>query len=796
MRLIYYKSKFMIRTSLFILLCLLSCLFLSGYSCQAKPPSAPHITLNEKILNNAGSKPIPPVKAGPDNNTVINDLLNFDKKSSWSKVEEAFALIKKTAPGYASQVSHKTLEKTAKLISDGVLDAAGGLFAIDPTGSNDSTAEIQRAIEYARDNQLICYFPAGEYRISTALHLIQRRYMRSGGAILGAQSFPCVVMGSSDSKRTRFIVSKNSFPATEKQKAVFDFQAESFTNPSVATHGDQYNQLLVSIDIVIEENNPSAIAIRQVGAQGCLIQDVSVRSQDAFCGFIGGSSAGGGIMGLSVDGGRYGIIISTAEAAPNLTDITLTNQTDIPLYYDGLNTLSIVGGRFEVSSNKPAVLASDHIDYSWGTVSIVDSSFSYVGQNIEQGPGIETTTNLYMENVYFLNSKIPGVDNNYQDNWVQVEKYAKSKKEGSGRGFKYTFPIILPEEEKKNAILYTQTQFVSKISPTLSLPDDLQTRHRFGAISLAFERPKSVNVKDVGAKGDTRADDTEAIQRALDAYDDVFIPKGIYRITRPLRMRPNNTLSGVGRHLSLLMADPASPSFSNKYMAQPLLTTADNSSTNHLAYLGLYVPRPAPGAYALRWRCDKNSTKVATDVVTWPPLSGSTVKRTAPLVLVDGGAGRWDSFIGIEGSFQQTPYRHLHVKNSRQGFSIYKLNLEHARTIGNMEIENSANINMYSLKTEGNYPIMLIRNSENIALYAYGGHAAAFENTSLFNIRNSSNIMLVNMIDNAYVPGDGEESNYAGRGVDPTTWTMIKTDNFGYSVTNGARPVLFWQRGK
>ena len=54
--------------------------------------------------------------------------------------------------------------------------------------------------------------------------------------------------------------------------------------------------------------------------------------------------------------------------------------------------------------------------------------------------------------------------------------------------------------------------------------------------------PDMVNVKDFGAVGDGEHDDTEAIQKAIDYYEDgcislgarVYFPEGYYRTTAPL----------------------------------------------------------------------------------------------------------------------------------------------------------------------------------------------------------------------------------------------------------------------
>lgn len=62
--------------------------------------------------------------------------------------------------------------------------------------------------------------------------------------------------------------------------------------------------------------------------------------------------------------------------------------------------------------------------------------------------------------------------------------------------------------------------------------------------------PKSVNVKDYGVKGDGIADDTAAIQKALDATKGapgvVHLPAGKYRITKTLLVPDGATLIGEG----------------------------------------------------------------------------------------------------------------------------------------------------------------------------------------------------------------------------------------------------------
>ena len=61
-------------------------------------------------------------------------------------------------------------------------------------------------------------------------------------------------------------------------------------------------------------------------------------------------------------------------------------------------------------------------------------------------------------------------------------------------------------------------------------------------------QPGTLNVREFGATGDGKTDDTKAIQRALDAAGEVrgavFVAPGVY-LCADLQMRPNTALVGV-----------------------------------------------------------------------------------------------------------------------------------------------------------------------------------------------------------------------------------------------------------
>ena len=57
----------------------------------------------------------------------------------------------------------------------------------------------------------------------------------------------------------------------------------------------------------------------------------------------------------------------------------------------------------------------------------------------------------------------------------------------------------------------------------------------------------SINIKQFGATGDGVTDDTEAIQNAINECTNIYIPKGIYKITREITINSNEHIFGEGQ---------------------------------------------------------------------------------------------------------------------------------------------------------------------------------------------------------------------------------------------------------
>jgi hypothetical protein len=320
-------------------------------------------------------------------------------------------------------------------------------------------------------------------------------------------------------------------------------------------------------------------------------------------------------------------------------------------------------------------------------------------------------------------------------------------------------------------------------------PDNLLERHCWSEPLPAWNDPRAANVRAApfGATGDGQTDDTGAIQRAIDENRDVFLPKGIYRISRPLRLKRDSRLIGLGVHSKL---DPMGGAFADASNPAPMLIAPDDAdATSTAAFFQLWCS--TAGAYAMHWQAGANS--IVRNVRTKPQRASQGGTATHPLILIDGhGGGRWYNAL-MHYKFAQGPdHRHVLVRGTREPLTFYMLNPEHSAADYMVELDDVRNLDIFAVKSEtlgANGPKaltpFLIRNSRDFRVVGHGGNACPPEGRPLYRIENCVNFVLANFGYQRYEPG-----------ADPATWPFVEEiGRDGRRVTTpGAECFVAYQR--
>lgn len=704
----------------------------------------------------------------------------------------------------------------------GLVDVTKAPFGADPTGRNDSTRALQAAIRFARDHQMVCFFPPGRYLASDTLECVQQLYRRSNGRVFGANRLPNLLVGSrAGQQRPKIVLAPRSpgFGDPSRPKIFVHFWARGYLNPTTADRVSDglapdveqpnisMNQMLVNLDIEIGEGNRGAIAVRHQAAEGSAIEDCTIDATHGMTGIQGGIGSGGGSTGVTVVGGRVGLdftgYLSGTQPTPVITGFTLTGQTEAAIRSSSRQTLVAAGlkivadrcagpliqiaGRGQIAGGGPTQLprlAANH-----GQLTLVDGEIRFAADALRERNrvAIASDRGVYLQNVYVYGAtKViadpEGLDGG-PDRWIRVARHAQAAGPQKAQGFEYHYPV------------YVDGKSLPRVSEvrrgSLAPPADLQARHLWSSPFPGFESAGAVNVRAAPyeARGDGQADDTDALQRAINEHEIVFLPKGCYRLTRTLELKPRTKLIGAGQHLSLLVAtrETASPGNGNPAV---LVRTADSSEADTvLAFVGLHSTRGAPDVQALHWRCGGRSVFRAVEIET-------STKGGAHVLVTGHGGGKWYNFraaLWPRGPEPVPGYRHLLVDGARGPLHFYQFSPQHATSDFAAEIRGSRYISVFGAKYEGSQPLLAVEDCDHVSVFGHGGNAKPLPDKALYLFRRTPSFLLANGVEGPTKVGTRGLSHPAGS-TDPRRWHVLvdeRDDGTELKLPALERPVLY-----
>jgi hypothetical protein len=337
-----------------------------------------------------------------------------------------------------------------------------------------------------------------------------------------------------------------------------------------------------NVDFTIGAGNPAAAAIRFHAAQHAFVSHMRF---DLGSGFAGLYQVGNIGQDLHFRGGRYGIL--TEKPSPAwpfaLIDATFEGQREAAIreHEAGLTMVNVAIRDTPVGID----IDKGYGDWLWGK----DVRF----ENVSRAAVIISNEDNAYTQVGFENALASGTPT--------FARFRDSGRTVTGKGTAYrvadfSHGLAVPAVGQMGTV---KTVMEAEALPALP-------HRRAAAIRALPPTAEWHDVRQAGAKGDDRTDDTAAIQRAIDAHRVVYFPAGRYIVSDTLRLRPDSVLVALHPNLTQIILPDGTPAFQGVGAPKALIETARGGDAI-VSGLGLFTGGINPRATALLWMAGANS---------------------------------------------------------------------------------------------------------------------------------------------------------------------------------------------
>ena len=621
-------------------------------------------------------------------------------------------------------------------------------------GIADDSEALQQAFDRARDKtgHGLVFLPSGKYRITRTLVVPPGVRIYGVGATRPVIQLSANTPGFQQGVSTMVVFGGN--PQYQPGQVPVPVPTIVPRDKVVRdAHSGTFYSSMRNVDIEIGEGNPAAAGVRFRMAQHSFLSDMEFRLGSAFAGVY---QAGNVIENVHFKGGRYGIVTEKTSPAWQFTllDSTFEGQSDAAIReHEARLTMVNVAIR-----DTPVGIEIDrgYSDSVWGK----DVRF----ENVSRAAVVISNEEKVFTQIGFENALAADtpVFARFRDSGRTIEGKGKAYKVAS-----LSYGLTVPELGH---------------SGDYATEADIQTLKRLPARRKPAIRdlPKMtdwVNVRTLGVVGDGQADDTAAIQRAIDTRRTLYFPTGFYKVTDRLKLRPDTVLIGLHPAITQLYIPDNNPRHAGPGAVLPILETPQRGD-NILSGLGLFTGRVNPRAAALLWRSGEHSLVEDVKIMggggtptadgkplgtlsarSGDPVSDGRMDAQYPSIWVTDGGGGTFANVWSPNTFASAGFT---VTNTSTPGHVYEMSVEH-HARNEFVLDNVQNWEFLAPQTEqevGDGPNAVgleIRNSRNLLFANYHGYrvtrsyAPARSAVKLFN---SSDIRFRNVHVNA-------ESGYA-----------------------------------
>ena len=631
------------------------------------------------------------------------------------------------------------------LVRAGFLDATlyhnrrGPNRPVDPKGVQDSTRGLQDALDDAYNFGLTLYLPRGTYLVSDTLRRDQAWQHRgcaeqfASGNGPGAYGTPYnmrkapSIVGQSGGARP-LIVLRDDSPGFDKPNAngakpiVYLRNSGQGEERETWTGDDSCGFGLVFRGIDIKTGrNRGAVALQIPAAQYSYVEDVRIDATSGYAGIRGLPGRTNSATNVEVTGGQFGIIVENGRGF-NLVGIDLQGQTTAALSMRIGEMVAVTAFRLAPADGGVAVdipRPRNGVFLQDGYIAMPKGTRQPIIRNAGAGAFVLRDVTVQTDGVV-ADQDSDGQAHKGNGQTQRIDEYAYSPDPAA-------MAMVVNGQRSKDRVR------LSVSDGTAERATAPVTRRSWQTLP-SFDEAGVVNVQTLGAKGDGRADDTAAIQRAIDRAPDarVFLPRGDYRITKPLVLGLRTRLFGVPGYRSRIAADfeSATPEYAIRTVADPAGTAS--TYLGDIAILLLNDKENKTSIGGVLWQA--GGTSLGRQVAAGSFWRADPKTRPRQLLKIAGprAGGNWFGFIAGPSFIAVHPdYRGILIEDTAGPVNLYGPNAERSGGRFNIEINRASNVNIFGTKTEttnwpGNgelwqTPFALVQKSSNVVL---GGFTA------------------------------------------------------------------------
>jgi len=554
-------------------------------------------------------------------------------------------------------------------------------FAVAADGIKDDSEALQQAINSIPFG--IVFIPEGRYRISRTIYVPKAirliGYGTNRPVILLGENTPGFQTAVPDDKGKAnymiWFIDKHSKPG----------------EPILDANPGTFYSALSNIDLIIEDGNPAAVALRTHFAQHGFISHSDI--------YIGNGKAGIFDVGNEIEdvrfyGGEYGIY--TTKPSPGWPFLM------IDTFFEG--------------QRKAAIRTRE------GGLTILRMDVRNVPVVIDTDP--HYIEKLYMEDCRFAEVSGPAIRISHENNaHNQINlRNVHCRQVPILAAFLESGKFVEGISEFYRVACFTHGNQMDEVTSRPAIKTTLELEKQPGfADCVPSDIPRLpgvetwMNVRSLGAVGDGIADDTLILQAAIEQYPVLYLPQGMYRVTETLRLKSDTMLIGLNPITTQIILPDNTEAFGGLGRPKALIE-APGGGTNIVFGIGVDTGGRNPRAVGCKWMAGADS--YMNDIKFMGGHGGLTpsggfkpvynANRTADI----SPELRWDSQYwslwvtnGGGGVFKDiwtaSPYAAagLYVSDTSTAGRIYAMSVEH-HVRHEVKFKQAANWRIYALQME------------------------------------------------------------------------------------------------